>query len=550
LRKRKQPEMIDNRVRGAVNGILGITVQGKSEPRAWPRTPKDEDSADVATDVLRWAADENNFNALKIQCFKDMLVPGTMAVIVEVDEDLKPVTTQIRWEEFFYDPRARRNDFEDARYKGIAKWRYLADVKRDYPEIAGDISAWVSNWNMPWDDTTSDRPVNQMWCDRKNARILVIEMYVREAEWMRCVFYGGGILEREKSPYLDDKKRTTCPIEAQSSYVDRDNNRYGPVVDMIGPQDEINKRRSRALHLINSRQLQAVDPAAVEVDAGQARLEAARADGVIPYGWQVAPTNDMAQGNMELLADARASIERFGPSPAILGRQSADSSGRAVLARQQAGLTELAILFDGLNDWELRVYRQIWSRVQQFWQAEQYIRVTDDEDAPKFVGINTPIQGPPQVMLDQVTGQVSVGRPILGYKNPVGEMDVDIKLDTQPDVANIQQEQFRDLIQVVGSNPMYAQQIPFEVMLELSTVPHKRQIIDKIKKYREEQAQAGAQQQQMQQKIAIETAMAEIEKTRSESQLNEAKANSEGVNAAVKVQTVSEPQPAAMDKGE
>jgi hypothetical protein len=59
LRKRKQPELVINRVKPAVNGILGVVQRGKSEPRAWPRTPKDEDSADVATDALRFMGETN-----------------------------------------------------------------------------------------------------------------------------------------------------------------------------------------------------------------------------------------------------------------------------------------------------------------------------------------------------------------------------------------------------------------------------------------------------------------------------------------------------------
>jgi hypothetical protein len=69
-------------------------------------------------------------------------------------------------------------------------------------------------------------------------------MYYRDGQkWCRCKFHAGGALEEGDSAYLDDKKRPTNPIEAQSCYVDRQNNRIGIVRDMRGPQDEINKRR-------------------------------------------------------------------------------------------------------------------------------------------------------------------------------------------------------------------------------------------------------------------------------------------------------------------
>ena len=39
-----------------------------------------------------------------------------------------------------------------------------------------------------------------------------------------------------------------------SAHTDRENNRYGMVRDLISEQDEINKRRSKALHLLSVKQ--------------------------------------------------------------------------------------------------------------------------------------------------------------------------------------------------------------------------------------------------------------------------------------------------------
>ena len=126
LRKRHQPEIVINRIKPAINGIVGVIERGRSDPRAWPREPEKADQADVATDVLRYVAGQNRFKQVKSDCFFDMLIPGTMAAIVGVDPDLQVTVTQIRWEEFFGDPRSRRKDWLDARYLGIAKWMYAA----------------------------------------------------------------------------------------------------------------------------------------------------------------------------------------------------------------------------------------------------------------------------------------------------------------------------------------------------------------------------------------------------------------------------------------
>jgi hypothetical protein len=491
LALRGQPAITVNRIKPAINSIIGVTERGRSDPRAWPRNPSDAGSADAATDVLRYIADFNRFKRLKQDCFRDLLVPGFCAALVGVDADSQVTITQVRWEEFFHDPRSRRQDFKDARYLGLAKWMYADDTEALYPEKAAGIAATLDaasgGGGLGDDQSFQDRPLqgalSASWVDAKQRRLMVVEMYLKDAgAWRRCVFTGGDVLEDGPSPYLDHRGRADCPIEAMSAYVKRDNARYGAVWDMIGPQDEINKRRSKSVHLLSTTRIEVRDQQAVDVDADVARREASRPDGVIPYGWGLAPNTVEFQGNMEMLQEAKAEIERMGPSPAVLGRSDNDASGRALLARQQSGLIELGNLYGALEDWELRIYRQCWSRAKQFWREPQFIRVTDDDDAPKFVGLNQPVT-------HSVTGAV------LGYVNRVAEMDVDIEVDVQADTGTIQQEAFIELLQLVGSSPIYQQQAPLSTLIQLSPIPHKRAVLDVIKQAGEMQARATEQQQ-------------------------------------------------------
>lgn len=532
LSKRKQPAIVINRIRPAVNGILGVVERGKSEPRAFPRTPKDEESSEVATDVLRYIADYNHFSQIKIRCFKDMLVPGTMAAQVLVQPDMQVKIEQIRWEEFFYDPRSRREDFSDAAYLGIARWMRADDVARLYPDKADDIEAGLSSRTGFGGLTFDDRPSDAgKWASKKDRRLMVVEQYERAGDrWLKCCYIWNAFLaEPKESDYLDDKGLPSCPIVAASAYVDRENNRYGAVRDMRGPQDEVNKRRSKALHYLNTRQLQEAQPGAGFGDVDVARSEAARPDGVIPGGWQVVQQTDQVQGQLELLREAKSEIERLGPNPAILGREGTDSSGRALLARQQSGLVELAILFGLLEDWELRIYRACWARARQYWRQPMWVRVTDDEGSPQFIGLNQPEMGQAAPQVDPQTGMVSLQPQVLGYKNQIAELDVDIILDTQPDAANVQQEQFQDLMRLVGSNPNYAQSVPFEMLLELSSIPHKRELLDKLKGFREQAQQAQAAQAQAQMQMEGAKAEAEVRKLHADASLNEAKANTESL---------------------
>jgi hypothetical protein len=558
LQERNQPPMENNRIRGAVNGILGVMELAKTDPRAYMRNPDEKkpqprpplppqgqppqpgqppqmgmpqpgaqvmggnggppmdaplDAADVATMTLRYIADTTQFQAIKMDVLENGLIEGTGAAIFEVDgQDV--LASQIRWEEFFYDPRSRRHDFKDARYMGVAKWMYADMLAAIYPKMAASLDGFIANGSidgMGFDMSWEDRPgtgTTLPWFDRTQKRLIVVEIYHLEAQdWHRDVFFAGGSLESGLSPYLDDKKRPTNPIEAYSSYVDRNNNRLGIVRDMRPIQDEVNKRRSKALHEINTRQVQQTDLNAPPVDVEDVRKEAAQPDGVIPLGWQIVPRSDVVANNMALLQEAKAELERFSPNPAILGRQGADASGRSQQIRQQAGMTELARVLGRFNNWEFRCYRQMWSRARQFYTAPVWVRVTDDMGAPQYVRINDPVHATDQAgqtQLDPTTGQ-----PVVAHvKNDIAKMDIDIIIDTVPDTATLQQEIFDELAKLAQAYG--PQNVPFSLVLEMSSLPKKRELIQKLEAFMAEQKQGQAAALEQKQQVEMAGKQAEI----------------------------------------
>ena len=490
LRKRKQPEIWINRIAPAVNGILGVLEQGQTDPRAFPRTNADDNSSEVATDALRYAAEKARWQRTKLAAAKTYLIGGVGAVIVEVGEDGDPLPRMIRHGEFFYDPHSRDPDFEDARYMGIAKWMYVDAVEAWKPDAKIELEK-VTPTTVAFDD--EDKPLN-VWSDGKTNRVLVVELYINRNGWKQVVFYGGGVLSVAASPYQDERGTPANPIIAQSCFVDRDNARYGIVKAMVPIQDEINMRRSKLLHQVNSRQVRQTDLSSA-ADAATVRDEAARPDGIIPFGYEPASTGDMAMGQINLLQESKAELERMGPNPAVLGQGSSDASGRAQLVRQQAGLTELTPALGGVEDLELRVYRAMWCRIRQFWQEPKYVRVTDDVGAAKFLMVNEPVMGPPQVVMGPEG--VPTIQPQVTYKNRPAEMDMDIIIDATADTANVQQEQFAELVKLAG---IYGpQEVPFDDLLKVSNLPRKRELIEQRETRKKEAAQGGEQGAQMQQ---------------------------------------------------
>ena len=522
LALRKQPDTVYNHVRSAVYGLLGVLRGGRTDPRAFGRNPDDDDAADIATKVLVYLGDKSNFNNLRLDMAQDYLVKGIGAVTIEGDADGKVPLTQIRWEEFFYDPRARRRDFKDCRYLGIAKWVYADSIKSLFKD-AGDVDNAIDAWGAaPLDPSFQDRPGSQIgtWYDRKLRRVMLVEMYFNDGgKWQRACFYGDKLLEQGPSPYHDEDGVPICPIEAQACYIDRDNNRYGVVRDMRGPQDSVNKRHSKLLHILNNRQVYAENDIALNASAELVRSEAAKPDGVLPIGWKPVPLTDVTALQMQLLEDAKAEIQRLAPNPAILGRLGNQESGKAQLVRQQAGLTESSIVLGGVEDWELRVYRQMWARAKQFWKSPDYIRVTDDAGTPQFIGINQPQHGPPQIGMHPQTGMAMIHKPVLGYKNALAELDVDITLDVVAHSANLEAEQFQMLIDLRQAG------VPIDpiMLLQASSLPGKSKIIQAM--------QQQSQQPNPAQQLDLANKQAEVQLKGADTQHRLAQANELGARA-------------------
>lgn len=142
----------------------------------------------------------------------------------------------------------------------------------------------------------------------------------------------------------------------------------------------------------------------------------------------------------------------------------------------------------------------------------------NDSAFPNAVGYRHPLSGQPHPQ---------AGESVFGLKNVVGEMDVDIEVDTQPDTGTVAQEQFTDLVKLIGINPIYAQQMPLNELIRLSTIPHKRGVLDQIKQAAQE-AQAGAAKQQ---ELAMAAGAAKIAETQAKAGLHTASGQAKMIDA-------------------
>ena len=560
LVKRGQPPVIFNRIQRKVNYLKGLEAQTRKDPKAFPRTPGDDGAAQAATDALRYVCDDQDWDAKRSDAYENIIVEGTAAIMVGAAQSrdaIDPALTQIPWDRFYFDPYARRVDFSDAAYMGIVTWMDEAEAKRKFPGREDVLTSTIAQARDS--QTYDDRPKFNMWADYARKRVRVNEEYYLEnGQWSYCVYTKAGFLiDPAPSPYLDVDGQPENPIKAISAYVDRDNNRYGEVRAMISPQDEVNKRRSKGLHLISSRQIRMSRAALGEMSASEVKRELARPDGVIfaeNGEVEVLQTGDMAAANFQMLQEAKAEIDLLGPNAALAGKNENDASGRALLAQQQGGMIEVALLMDRLRHLSLAVYRSVWARIRQYWQEPRWIRVTDDERNLRFIGINRPktmldvakerLEGDPQAeaKLALLARDPMAQQPV-EIENQVAEMDVDIILDEGMDTVAVQAEQFDALIKMA---PNFAQ-LPapvVEMLIMASSLRDKDKILDVVGKLAAPNPEAEAQKQ-----LQYRGAQAEIAKTESETVKNMADAGEKRAGIVTDMMTAQAQSLAAIEQG-
>ena len=533
LEKRGQPAVVFNEIKPKVKTMLGLEKQTRKDPKAFPRNPADEKAADAATDAIRFVCDDSRWDDKRSKAAEDLAVRGTCAMMIGVKETkdgVDPELRRIHWDRFYYDPASSEFDFSDAAFMGIVIWMDLDEARRKYPE-AKDVL--TDTWAAARDsDTYDDKPKNGLWVDYKRKRVRLCEHYYNDGGWKFCIFTKGGfVIEPMDSPYLGEEDRPECPIKAVSLYIDRDNNRYGEVRAMIDPQDEVNKRRSKALHLISQRQVR-VSPAA-GMDPAAIRKELAKPDGVFVGDVgdvEILPTADMASGNLALLQDARDHIHRTGANSALAGKGTESQSGRAIIAQQQGGIVEEATYLDCIRVLSMAVYRSVWSRVRQYWDGPRWVRVTDNENNLRFVGLNQPItalkQAAQQLGVDPTNLQASDpqavamleafakdprSQVVVGVENSVTELDVDIWVDEGVDTPTIQAEQFDLLAKMVPAlGPMAQDPRVIKLVVQASSFRNKDELLEIIDQIMQPAPQQDpAQLMEMQKQAALEQAQFE-----------------------------------------
>jgi len=537
LKKRGQAPIFDNRIGRKIDFIVGVEERMRRDPKGLPRTPKHEQQADVATASVRFVCDICRWEMIASDGMRSGLTSGIGVCWVGIEQqpngENEVKLRFIEEDKFFYDPRSVKADFSDARYMGVHLWVDIDEAKEMHPKFARYFDDLMKESQSGATRFPLEQDRDEQWGDFENRRVRLVELYElrydeasQKVLWHYCRFTADITLDSMVSPYTDEFGQPDNPYKAWSAYIDEKGVRYSPIRNMRPMQDEVNHRRSRFLHFLNSNKMFIRDKGG-DGDTDKLKAEIAKPDAIIDtngmkWGEDIGMIDQSKEvrGQFELLAQSEAAMENIGPNPGLAGKGQGveGASGRALLAQRDSGMTELSPVFKSQRDWKLRIYRAVWFRARQAWTNEKYIKITDDPRSIEFIGVN-------QLKMDPATGRIA-------RENAVAEIDVDIILDEGPDTVIMQEELMQTLAQLAGTPPNL-----WKVFVELSGVSNKERLNKLI-----DEAQAPppallemqakmAKLEELLQAVKVEKELASVENTRADT-LNK-----------LKDATTEEPQP-------
>lgn len=414
MNRRGQPVPVFNHIFPKINYILGTEIATRVDPETKPRTKSHESESEVWTDMLRYYASHVRFDVARSAVLENMAIEGLggfiFAPVVRKNAEGVPevdfTLTHVEWDRIFVDPLSKRRDYADARYLGIMVWMDLDDAISHplYKNKAEELKDAVNN-AKPSDDTYEDNP--QMWSARDPERVRVVQMfYKRGRRWVEAHFCGSAFLVAPRWVTLrDDNGDSWCPLMLGSPFRMRRKSDsmaepYGVVRNMTSPQEMINKGRSKAMHLMNMRQVWAED-GAFTGDCSQPEYvltEVSKPDGYL----SVAPGSlrdgrvkvdsnlELAASQVQMMQEAKAEVDAVGPSAPVVSGDQRVRSGRAEQQRAESSSRELAPLFEQLRDLQMRAYRALAWLIRQFCPEERWLSVSDEKERTgyRFVALN------------------------------------------------------------------------------------------------------------------------------------------------------------------
>lgn len=440
LAKRGQPEVVENRCKVQIDRLLGLWRKQRTVTKFIGRNqPFDDDIANLLSDLGRWVNQTTQFEFEEAEVVKDTFTAGKGWIEWGIEHgEFGFQQIFARMEDpfvIFEDPFSKRYDINlDARYVIRAKWLDLEDAIDRWPDkekelrmcvtldsaqrtlVTGQIDpSFLSVPETYYIDSRRSRlrPV-ETWYKRKMVRTVMVTdegvhvdvsaLKGRDREALRkkgvifsedtvdemwlAIHCGNMLIHHDRSPFLHN----LYPFVPYGCYRKKSGVWFGWLLNLIPLQDELNKRRQKALHLILNQRV-FYRKGAIK-DPGLLAEELARPDGQIEVEGklediEVDKNLDLGQGQLALHQETRQAFDDAAAnSPVDFGQAPGEVRSDRGLARlQQASSLILSEIFSNIRRSRRSNERIKLELLKQIITEDLVIQVIDDPDKARNVEV-------------------------------------------------------------------------------------------------------------------------------------------------------------------
>ena len=605
LMERGQMPFVFNRIKPPVDWILGSEKRARMDFKVYPRGEEDTALAEVKTKLLKYVSDVNKSGFSRSKAFADAVIVGVgwLEDGILSDPLEEPLYSRAEdWRNIWYDHLATEKDLSDARYVFRAKWVDLDLSQAMFPDRKEALQAaskphnlfssdddefyWLNNTITPDGRVRTSMPsVDAAYAAHQGRdRVRLVEGWYREPCQVQVLRghprYEGAIL-RDNDPdmaavvasgqctlFQATRLIVRCAIFIDGGHSDspaggttgvllqdvpspyrhnrfpftpvwgyrrgRDRTAYGVIRNLRDIQEDLNKRRSKALYILSTNKMIADNNAFDDWD--EVAEEMYRPDGILRKrpGSEVSLFNEtrIAEEHVQMeRADAKYIQDVSGVTDENLGRETNAQSGKAIVARQEQGSLVTAELFDNLRlatqlQGELKL-----SLIEQYYDQPKIVRLLGPRGSVEFLRIN-----------EEGTGEEGLPE----VENDITANKADFIVDTQDYRESVRLAMFESLMDLVGHLPPEISFNLLDLVVEMSDMPHKEELVQRIRKLNgqvdPDQADTPEGEEEALARMEAERAQAEMEQAAAQAQVEEQQAKAvktaaEAELAAEKVMT-------------
>jgi hypothetical protein len=446
LERRGQVAIVYNFIFTTINWLLGTEIRTRSDAKVLPRRKEGSKGAERKTQLLKYLSDTSGTVFHHSDAFAECVKAGIGWLECGLqDGEGEPIYDRHEsWRNILWDSACvEHRNMADARYIFRMKWmdedaaidmfperrsiiRRAAEQpfdahgsghiygdeamdSREEPELEGVlqgadvyqaprrrvrmIEAWYRQAaeidRMKGGEFAGDK--FDPWNDAHIEQISAGKAQVGTTRGMQmnvAIMTTAGMLYQDASPYAHNKFPFT-PIWCYRRA--KDGLPYGVIRGLRDAQADINKRASKALHIISTNKILMEEGAVADVE--DLREEAANPDAIIVYRagkkLDLNVDRELAPAHLDLMSRSIAMIQaQSGVTDENMGRDTNATSGKAILAKQQQGALATAGLFDNLLHARTQTGQKKLSLIEQFMGEEKEFRITNSRGAPEYVIVN------------------------------------------------------------------------------------------------------------------------------------------------------------------